>query len=76
MCLHGALCSIPFNVLCNMTTFSKKYFDPTQGIEDVSTCKIFATMLLHVSFPLIRKATHIYKYKVFYVSTEICYHVS
>ena len=24
-CFHGALCSIPFNLICNMTTFSKIY---------------------------------------------------
>ena len=27
MCLHVALCSIPFNLICNMTTFSLKCFD-------------------------------------------------
>ena len=34
MCLHGALCSIFFNLICNMTTFRRKKcfdFDPTQG---------------------------------------------
>ena len=25
ICIHGALCSIPFNLVCNMTTFSKRY---------------------------------------------------
>ena len=35
MRLHGALCSIPFNLICNMTTFSnkKRPFDPTQGLR-------------------------------------------
>ena len=28
MCLHdGALCSIHFHLICNMTTFRKKWFD-------------------------------------------------
>ena len=27
MCLHGTLCSIPLNYICDMTTFSKKMFD-------------------------------------------------
>ena len=27
MCLHGTLCSIPLNIICDMTTFSKKIFD-------------------------------------------------
>ena len=38
MCLHKALCSIPFNLLCNMTTFRKKNvstFDLTPGDEGV-----------------------------------------
>ena len=25
ICFHGALCSIPFNLICNMTTFRKRY---------------------------------------------------
>ena len=36
MCMHGALCSIPFNLICNMTAFSTKYFDlldPPQGLR-------------------------------------------
>ena len=37
MCLHGALCSIPFNLIYNMTTFSKKMFGPfdeaAQGVR-------------------------------------------
>ena len=42
MCLHGALCSIPFNLICNMTTFRKKKnstFDLTPGVEGVCVCK-------------------------------------
>ena len=41
---------IPFNLLCNMTTFRKKYvltFWPHPGVEDVYTGKIFATMMRH-----------------------------
>ena len=36
MCLHDALCSIPFNFVCNMTTFSDKMFclkTPPQGLR-------------------------------------------
>ena len=36
MCLHDALCPIPFNLICNMT------------IGAGSVGKIFATTLLHV----------------------------
>ena len=35
MCLHGTLCSIPFDLIFNMTTFRKKNvmtFDPTPGV--------------------------------------------
>ena len=42
MCLHGALCPIPFNLICNMTMGAG------------SAGKIFATTLLHLRFPLIR----------------------
>ena len=32
MRLHGALCSIPLNLICNMSTFSiKKGLTPPQG---------------------------------------------
>ena len=27
VCLHGALCAIPINVICNITTFRKEMFD-------------------------------------------------
>ena len=36
MCLHGALCPIPFNLICNMTMGAG------------SAGKIFATTLLHL----------------------------
>ena len=38
MCLHGALYSIPSNLVCNMTIFTKKMFwplDPTAGVQGV-----------------------------------------
>ena len=39
MCLHGALWSIPFNLICNMTTFRRRKkvltFYPTTGVEGV-----------------------------------------
>ena len=54
MCLHGALCSISFNLIRNTTTIKKKSFDPLRNQdEDVSMGNIFATLLLHGSFPLI-----------------------
>ena len=37
MCLHGALCPIPFNLICNMTMGGGG-----------SAGKIFATTLLHL----------------------------
>ena len=36
MCLHDAICSIPFNLICNMTMGAG------------SAGKIFATTLLHL----------------------------
>ena len=36
MCLHGVLCSIHFNLICNMTSFRKKRLTP--GAEDVFKC--------------------------------------
>ena len=56
MCLDGALCSIPINLICNMTIFTKKIvltFDPTPGVEGVCKDRMSACMLLHSSFPLI-----------------------
>ena len=38
MSLRGALCSIPINLICNMTTFRKKSFDLLtlpQGLKGV-----------------------------------------
>ena len=31
MCLHAALCSIPFNLLCNMPCSEKVEFRPIEG---------------------------------------------
>ena len=41
MCLHGALCSIPFNLICNMTMGGG-------GGGGGSAGKIFAATLLHL----------------------------
>ena len=61
---YDALCSIPFNLICNMTTFRKEmflHFYPNWGLgvckdrvlgEGGSTGQIFSIMLLHVSSPL------------------------
>ena len=54
MCLHGALCSIPFNVICNMTSFRKinvLTFDPTLGVEDVCKDRISGCIVLCVLSP-------------------------
>ena len=57
MCLHGALSSIPINLMCNMTTFRRKKnvltFAPIPGAEGVCKDRMCACMLLHLSFPLI-----------------------
>ena len=55
MCLHGALCSFPINLICNVTNFKKNVltFDPNLGVEGVCKDKICACMILHSSFPLI-----------------------
>ena len=62
MCLHGALSSIPFNLLCNMTTFRKSILT-NPGVEGVcndtlclhgALCSFpFTTMFLLPSSPLI-----------------------
>ena len=55
MCLHGALCSIAFNLICNMTTFSKNDLTlthPPQGssvsvrTEHVLACCCICDLLL------------------------------
>ena len=38
MCLHGALSSILFNLICNMTTFRKKKFLPFDPIWGLRVC--------------------------------------
>ena len=56
MCLHGAPCSIPINLIGIMTTFRNKTFltfDPTSGVEGACKDIICAYMLLHSSLPLI-----------------------
>ena len=55
MNLYGVLCSFPFNLIRNMTTFRKKNcltFDPTPGFEGVCNDRICAYMVLCVPFPL------------------------
>ena len=48
MCLHGALCSIPFNMQHDhvLKKLNFELLTPTTG-EGRSVGKIFATMLLH-----------------------------
>ena len=52
LCVHGALCSIPINLICNMTTFRKNVlkFDSALGVEGVCKDRICACMLVHSSF--------------------------
>ena len=50
--LHGLLCFIPLNVICNMTTFRKDKNDPTAGVQGVCKGKSFTSILLYTSFPL------------------------
>ena len=51
MCLHDTLCSILINLICNMTTLRKKYFDffyPTPGVEGRCNDRISDCMVLYV----------------------------
>ena len=52
MCLHGALSSIPFNLLCNMTTFRKSILTQRQGSR-VYVMTLCAYMELYVPFSLL-----------------------
>ena len=53
MCLHGALFSISFNLICNTTTFKKKWFYllTPYGVEGVCKDIICACMVLYALFP-------------------------
>ena len=51
MCLHGALSSIPFSFICNITTFRKKnsfYLLTPSGVEGVCKDRIGAYMVINV----------------------------
>ena len=52
MCMHGVLCSIPFNLINSMATFRKNAlsFDPTPGIECVCKDRVCACMVLYAPF--------------------------
>ena len=54
MCLHGALCSIPDNLISNMTSFRKDVltFDQTPGVEDVCKNRIYACIVPYDLFHL------------------------
>ena len=54
MCLHVALPCIPFNLICDMTTFKKKILTPPEG---VGKDRIRACMVLYGPFPLIFEMT-------------------
>ena len=49
MCLHGALRSIPFNLICNMTTFRKKCFDGTTRATGMCKDRICACFVLYAT---------------------------
>ena len=53
MCLHGALSSIPFKLLCNMTTFRKSILTQPQGSR-VYVMTLCAYMELYTPFPLLQ----------------------
>ena len=55
MCLHGALYSVPFNLIRDMTFRKKKdlIFDPTPGNEGVCKDRICAWVILYAPFLLI-----------------------
>ena len=56
---HVGACVIPFNLICNMTEFWKSWIltPPPRSRGGGGAGKIFATTLLHASFPLIWYAT-------------------
>ena len=55
MCLHGALCFVPFILISNTTTFSKNVltFDHSPGVEGVYKDRICACMVIYTPFLLI-----------------------
>ena len=56
MCFHGTLNSIPYNLLFNTNTFSKKMFLTFWShleVEGVCKNRICACIFLYVPFPLI-----------------------
>ena len=68
MCLYGALCSFPFNLICNMTAIREKKvltFWPVNPSGCWGVCKgrICASMVLCVPFPLIWYATWLFLVK-------------
>ena len=68
ICYHVAAFVIPFNLICDMTMFWKccnlTFWPNPPGSGSGSTGKIFATMLLNVTVPLIWYATWPYSEKV------------
>ena len=58
MCFNGALCSIPFNLVCNMSSLLLvKCFDFTSGVECLCKDRICDDMVLYAPFSLICYAT-------------------
>ena len=55
MCMYGALCSIFFYLICNMTSFGTNVLicNPTLGVEGVCKDRICACMVLYAQFSII-----------------------
>ena len=59
ICYHVAAIVIPLNLICNMSVMKRLNFDLTPRVRGWGdggwgyADKIFATMLMHVPFPLI-----------------------
>ena len=53
ICLHDVLCSIRINLICNMTTYSKKKcltFEPHPEFEDMCKDRICVYTVLYASY--------------------------
>ena len=53
MCLHGALSSVPFNLIGIMTSQIFSPFDSTPGTDGERKDRTCACMVLYAQFPLI-----------------------
>ena len=67
MCLHGALCSIPFNLIGSMTIFSKNILTPPQLLRGCvrTEDRKYACMVLEAEFHLFDMQHDYFKKKCF-----------